>query len=832
MRARLVPLLLSSLLLAALLPTASANPLVPYCAGTASPVSPATAPAPALSPAQCKMVAGRVFPEANAQSVPVGSGQLPATDYVSYFEARAGLLYLAQTYPDWVNVTDVAQSYGLWNAATQQRDHFPVMVVQVTNHKSPIPIQDRQQLLFMLSIHGVEKGGREGGLRVIEDLVSGMGIATQKVQNGAGLKAALQKPTGGPVETYRDYLDFTNLVFLFPNSDGWAHDELPYTDQGPASGPPTPAGSPGRCGGNGQLMCRTNGNGTDLNRQTPTIGWALISASAGRLPVNEPEPQGYLPWLKGNFRFNYAIDIHGMSSNYILAPVMMAAGSFTPQEMLRSTALAETLKQRLNTDPFFATWTTALGTAEAVGAPVGEAVADSPAGPVLNQSPVCSFGGVCANGQSPTTAAGSHLVADWGTVWDSIGYTDSGFSGDFFAQNSGLNAPGYDIEMAYNHLETDSQYEHGNQFNGFHVEIVRHIVKSFMDAAAQDVQVSVETHGTRTVVLKTSYVATNLDDTKDGVPHATPGGWADKNPFDDPWQYSPARPFSASPAKYWTDLQPFLRDGDRPGQMQLVDANGLTAERLGQATSLVIPGSAIKEIEADQAKLAAAKAYVEGGGNLVLTDEGMRFLDLAGITDKAVDRNLQYAGAINMDRSHELTKGVRGVARQTYEPVPLGFSIQSNSAPTWYVDAAKLQAVGGDVAGYGVQGQAGGPETSKVTLGQLKLGKGAIRFIGALLPDPTEEFYHPYGLDDYASTYSGNQILRNMLGWEETFQAPPIVIQGDGKIVQSSNEAPSGPAAPADTSTTGGGKGTPGLEAVAVLAALGAALLVARRRQA
>jgi MYXO-CTERM domain-containing protein len=71
-----------------------------------------------------------------------------------------------------------------------------------------------------------------------------------------------------------------------------------------------------------------------------------------------------------------------------------------------------------------------------------------------------------------------------------------------------------------------------------------------------------------------------------------------------------------------------------------------------------------------------------------------------------------------------------------------------------------------------------------------------------------------------------------MLGWEETFQAPPIVIQGDGKIVQSSNEAPAAAANTASASATNGGKGTPGIEAVAILAALGAALLVARRRQA
>ena len=780
-----------------------------------------------IQPAVCKMITGRVFPEPTAQSTP--PGQLPATDYVSYFEARAGLQYLAQTYPDWMNVTDVAQSYGLCNSPTLEppvpnlpsvpcntaRDHFPIMVVEVTNHKSPMPMGDRQQLLFMLSIHGVEKGGREGGLRAIEDMVSNVGIATQTVQNGAGLKEPLAKPSGGGnVETYRDYLDFTRLVFLFPNADGWAHDEIPYVTNQP-------------CGGNGELMCRTNGNNTDLNRQTPTIGWALISAGAGRLPLNEPEPQGYLPYLRDHFHFNYAIDIHGMPNNYILAPIMMSAGSATPQEMLRGTSLAETFKERLNNDPYFTNWEQAWGAQEAVWS------AGSPA-----TTMVCSNGGVCDPSVSPlsqpggTASVGSHLVADWGTVWDSIGYTDSGFSGDFFAQNTGLNAPGYDIEMAYNHLETDSQYEYGNVFNGFHTQIVRHVVKSFMDAAAQDVQVSIETHGTKTLYLKTTAVVTNVDDVdENNNPHHTPGGWADQNPYDDQWQYSDAHPFQATSSKYFSDLQRFLRDGDKPGELVATDGPTLNTEKLGKYDHFVIAGSAWGEINRSADQVAAVKAWVENGGTLVLTDEALKFFDVAGITDKAVDVNLQYAGAINMDRSHVLTKDVRGVARQTYEPVPLGFSIQGNNAPTWYVEATKFASAKGDAAGYAVQGQNGGPIASEVTLGQLSLGKGTIKFIGALLPDPSEEFYHPYGLDDYATTYSGNQILRNMLGWEEVFKAPPIVFGSDGKIIQSSNEAPdgTGPGGAGATGSSSSGKGSPGLELVAALAAVALALAARRR---
>jgi hypothetical protein len=796
------------LLLAAALPAVQANPVVPYCPGT---VAPAPSALPTVSdPAVCKATTGRVFPEASSLSTP--PGQLPAQDFVSFWEARAGLDYLNRTYPDYIEIHKVADSFGLCptpahtGACNGPRDRFPILAVEVTNEKSPIALAERQQVLFMLSIHGNEKGGREGGLRAIEDLASGMGIANEKVQDGAGLATPLDRPGGGKVETYRDYLDFMRLVFLLPNSDGWAHDELPYA-----------VSEAGLCG---TLFCRTNGNGTDLNRQLPTIGWQLINPSAGRLPVNEPEAAGYLPWMVQNYRFDYAVDIHGMLNHHNFVAIMMPAGSFTPQEMLRSTRLAETLKERLNAETHFSQWTTLLGTADGIG---GQAASQ------VDQGPQCTAEEVCVGG-SPTGEVGSGEFADWGTVWDAIGYTDSGFSGDFFAQNTGLNAPGYDIELAYNHITVDSQYEGpGALFNDYHVESVRHIVKSFMDAAGQDVRVSVETHGSKTLVLRTTYVATNLDDSKDGKERPTPGGWADRNPRDDLWQYSGERPFKATPAKYWTDLQPFLRDGDRPGVLAITDASGLSAQALEAYTNLVIPGSAIREIERDGNAIAAIKAWVEQGGNLVLTDEGMRFLDLAGITQDGVDRNLQYAGAIDLKRDHELAKGVRGFARQTFEPVPLGFSVQSNSAPTWYVEAGALEAAKGDAAGYAVRGQAGGPEPDKVTLGRIPVGAGKVQFIGALLPDPSEEFYHPYGLDDYASTYSGNQILRNMLGWEETFQAPPVVISGDGKVIESANEAPAGPAA---TGTATGGsdaKGTPGLLPAMALLALALAAFLRRR---
>ncbi|HUR61139.1 MAG TPA: hypothetical protein VM286_02080 [Candidatus Thermoplasmatota archaeon] len=822
MRARFAPFLLSALLLAALVPTAHANPVVPYCGVPDYPV--ANAPGADLA-AACKAATGRVFPEASSLSVDESCAATTchgvATDYVSYPEFQAGLRYLASQYPDYLTVHEVAKSFGLCpvpspgatpvSRCTGALDHFPIYMLEITNKKSPLPIEKRQAMLFMLSIHGVEKGGREGGMRVLEDLVSNFGFATETVQNGAGLPTAIARPGGGEVKTYRDYLDFQRIFLLFPNADGWMHDEVPYVVANPPS-----CGSPP----NGVLFCRTNGNGIDLNRQAPTLGWQDPS----RDPVGEPESIGYYNWmLTQGITWAYAIDIHGMLQHQNFAAIMMPAGSFTPQEMQRSVRLAETLKERANEDPHFANWKQ-LFTA-------GEGAEDT----------ACTAANECFT-QGALGQAGSSTFAEYYTVIDAIGYTDSGFNGDYFAQNSGLNAPGYDIELAYNHITTESQYEGpGSVFNDFHVKMVREIVKSFMDAAALDVKISFETHGKKTLYVEPSFIATNLDDidAKTGQVKG-PGGWADENPGDDLWDYGKNGGFRATPARYWEDLKPFVRSGAEPGVLTKTTASKVTSDLLRQFDTFVIPGSAIKDLERDNAgAIAAIKAWVEGGGNLVLTDEGLRFLDLAGITSKAVDVKLQYMGGLRMDLSKPVfyagqdnskpdNQNVRGGVKQTYEPTPLGFEEGANAAPNWFVSQSAFK---GDAWGITCgTTNIGDPCTGNgVGLGDLKLGSGRIQFIGSLLPDPTEEFYHPYGLDDYATTYSGNQILRNMLGWDNVFAAPPVVINDSG-IVQSANEPPAGTVVGV-TSTSEAAKGTPALGLPLALAALAVAAVALRRRR-
>jgi hypothetical protein len=810
MRQALLAAGLLVLLAASALP-AAATPGTSACGAYAQPLGPAQPSS--IDPELCEQMTGRIFPEAIARPEylqPDASGHANtgfATDTFSFPEFEAGLQVFAARHPDLLTVHVVAQSVGWDNAATGGHDTFPVYMLELTDKTSPVPMENRQALLFMLSIHGLEQGGREGGFRVLEDLLKGIGIGGETVQDGAGLPTPIARPgTEGEVATYQDYLGFMRVFLLFPNPDGWVHEEADYVSDRPAG--------PGSC----ILHCRGNGHAVDPNRQAPTLGWQ----DPTRNPVGEPEAIGYYEWmLQQGIDWSYAIDIHGMANHQNFVAIMLPAASMTPQEMQRTFRLAETLNGRLNTDPHFDGWRNAFAAAETAQGFVPSDQACIPGNPT---------GVDCPLPGSALSAAGSSTFAEYYTVIDAIGYTDSGFNGDYFAQDTGLDAPGYDLELAYSVGEAYAYYA---QVNDYHVKTVREVVKSFMDAAALDVRISFETHGRKTLVVEPSFVATNADDAE-----PTPGGWADQNPGDDLWDYGPDQVFAARPARYWHDLKPFVRDGDEPGVLTLASAGQLTRETLAGYDTVVVAGSAIRDLESAGA-VSLVKEWVDAGGELVLTDEALRFLDLSGATDGAVDSVNRYMGGIKMDLSQPVfyprqdtsePRNVRGGVKQTYEPTPIGFETGANAAPNWFVDAAAFAGLGGQA--YGLEcgtAQLSDPCTGNgVALGRLRVGDGSIQFIGALLPDPTEEFYHPYGLDHYATTYSGNQILRNMLLWTEAFEAPPVIVTAAGEVVDSENEptATAGAAPEAE----GGGKDSPGLGVALLLAAVGLAVVVRQRR--
>jgi hypothetical protein len=179
--------------------------------------------------------------------------------------------------------------------------------------------------------------------------------------------------------------------------------------------------------------------------------------------------------------------------------------------------------------------------------------------------------------------------------------------------------------------------------------------------------------------------------------------------------------------------------------------------------------------------------WVKGGGNLVLTDGALRALpELINVPGEAVSQQTVYAGQSAFALGTEgdtlkdpLARGVAqpgarfndGMRRQMFEPTPLGFAIQDaggadeSNARQFDVDRVAWENAGGRTVA--TSADAGARDAAavynRVTIGEAALGKGDIRIAGALLPQPTEKFDHQYGLEPYATTYTGYVLARNLL---------------------------------------------------------------------
>src|SRR4051812_4754026 len=198
--------------------------------------------------------------------------------------------------------------------------------------------------------------------------------------------------------------------------------------------------------------------------------------------------------------------------------------------------------------------------------------------------------------------------------------------------------------------------------------------------------------------------------------------------------------------------------------------------------------------------------WVAGGGNLVLTDGALRALpELTSVPGTAVTKQVVYAGQSTFSLGDgdtlkdPLSRGVAqqgarfndGMRRQMYEPTPLGYAIQDSSgsdesnARQYDVDRGAWEKAGGRTVATSANSGArdAAAVTSRVTIGEMKVGSGRIRIAGALLPQPTEKYDHEFGLEPYATTYTGYVMARNLL--ESLNRAPALHGTIGGRFVIS-----------------------------------------------
>ncbi|MEA2460486.1 MAG: hypothetical protein QOH90_663, partial [Actinomycetota bacterium] len=225
--------------------------------------------------------------------------------------------------------------------------------------------------------------------------------------------------------------------------------------------------------------------------------------------------------------------------------------------------------------------------------------------------------------------------------------------------------------------------------------------------------------------------------------------------------------------------------------------------RLNQLDKFVVADSQVN----DAGRL---KAFVKKGGDLVLTDSALRMIpSLTKIDKKAVKKGFGYVGYADLDRSNPITHGLLATAWQTFAPTPIGYPLlmerdaywnsgtnnedagtsspTKNSAAIWTVDRDAWEDAGGVTIGTADPPKnrksvtEGEPKDvyencydycfakrmaaqDKTEIGTLKVGKGRIVIFGAMLPQPTEQFAHWFGLNAYSVSAAAQTMLLRVLG--------------------------------------------------------------------
>ena len=607
---------------------------------------------------------GRIFPEAQPWSV----------DFVQHNEGEfpAGILALEEEYPRFVKVSTLADL--LNNEKAVSVDGLDIWVVEITDFNAP----ERRKIPVMasLSVHGPERAGIEGGLRYMEDLARWAKTDPEHELLNGTQKDSVALPV-------RRVLRKTHVYFANINPDGWESGDNE----------------------NGNVYQRGNGNGVDLNREFPTVGWTETEYT----PLSEPESKAWHRFVK-KIDPVAATDIHGeiTSANDAFADIMYPAGQWNSREQEQEETFARHMKS--NIERYF----------EEDGVELGDI----------------------------SGAVGAMQPAEYATGYDVVGYDDSGFMGDYFTERHG--ALELDVENFASHVFPAGFWL--PPLEKAHIAAVRGQLETLIVEALVHKKVKASFR-----LGKTGYMF-------DPKHVKSKDGYGGPKPLKG---YDP-QPYNVTRMKYFRHLSKFAERPLRRVLSASVKRNGLDRLKSFIITQRPYPRDARGRRIKRGATTRALKKWVKKGGNLVLTDKGVKLLMNLGIVEKsAIEKQLSEAGHIDIEDTEDpYVKGVHSTASQTYYEVPLGYPAEPASAPHWTVDRTAWEEAGGKSVGYV-------DDEDRIGLGRIEVGKGTVAIFGAILPKQTEKHDHFYGLADYGVTVAGGQILNNVIKYGRDVKKPP-----------------------------------------------------------
>lgn len=323
-------------------------------------IAPTTQAAPTCPDPQTRPACGgKVIadPEQSTSFIQYDAEYKPVLDAI---EALAPEVVTVKKIGDWIGRPAIKSAGG--------RD---IYVVRLTDESVTAP---KRQVAVSLSVHGNESAGREGGLRYIEDIARWWTEDDRDRLLYAGDK-------GVPLA---DVMKKTEVYLCICNVDGWASGDHPK-----------PAYS------------RGNGNGADLNRDYPTLGWTKQDQ------LQQPETKAWVRLVKSFPRLTTATDIHGelTSATESFSDIMFPAGEWDPVRQAQQLRFAEdmvrTVERKFEEEGV---------TAETLQEATGDDRVVKP--------------------------------ASFATAYDIVGYDDSGFMGDWFVSQGAIEL---DVENFFSH---------------------------------------------------------------------------------------------------------------------------------------------------------------------------------------------------------------------------------------------------------------------------------------------------------------------------------------------------------------------------------------------
>jgi hypothetical protein len=419
-------------------------------------------------------------PPEGAPVSPYAKGRGCQLDYLTYEEVIEGAKFLERRFPDLLQVIRLDEAYddaSMTSAGIARpvafengtfklfgRDTSPLYMFKVTNANSEIPEADRLHFTYGLSIHGLERAGLEGGVRAMEDLVTWAACEDDERAGdipaceleGPFPKEIVESDTERPVPTAGEVLDHTVNYFFLPNPDGWRLGQKRSATElrgGDANVNYLP----------GPSYLRGNGHGVDLNRDWPSIGYT----DKGHQPLSEPETRAFHDVFSdirdrtSAGHFAGGIDLHGMLLASAFSYTLLGADQrdFRKNDITVETSLRtyEDQTQRLRWSPY-----------------IGDSTGD---------------------GEQDQPAALIPVADEWGTIYDTIGYTVTGALG-FWMDDSriGLGGVGINNEMALSNLAPNSVYEPG--LNQTHIDGNKGLIYSQIAALMFEEEVAFEPTGT------------------------------------------------------------------------------------------------------------------------------------------------------------------------------------------------------------------------------------------------------------------------------------------------------------------------------------------------